>query len=339
HSSAQLAWLLAAKRAVENRGVNAEALMRQVGMDLSAITDPMARYPAHLGLSFWQLALQTTQEELLGLDVAFQFVPLNFNALGYALMASENLADMYVRLGRYVHVVTDAGAITFTPEPGAGRLSISGDPGLLGTVDPSTRWSIFDYAMLSIVRGSRMLFGRDFTPLEVRLQRQKPRDHVKFEKVFRCTPLYGCEDNALLVDHTTLHKPLSYANLEVVKASEEAMDRYGSSWQTQALLSQLTNVFKELLPSGEPLQQEVAQRLSMTLRGLQRRLAEQQTCYREVLNQTRHTLALDYLGSKDYAIGDVAFLLGFSEVSGFTRAFKRWTGSSPRSWRNQTGLP
>ena len=337
-ASAQLAWLLAAKRVVEGRGIDAQALMQQVGMDLSAISDPMARYPAHLGLAFWQLALQTTQEELLGLDVALQFLPLSFNALGYALMASENLADMYVRLGRYVHVISDAGAINFTLEAGAGRLTINGDPALLNTVEPSTRWSIFDYAMISLVRGSRMLYGRDFTPLELRLQRQKPKDHVKFEKVFRCKPIYGCDENALLVDLSTLKRPLSYANLEVVKASEDAMDRYGSSWQQTSLLTQLASIFKEILPRGEPAQQEVAQRLSLTLRSLQRRLAEQQTCYRDVLNQTRHALALEYLGSKQCTIGDAAFLLGFAEISGFTRAFKRWTGTSPRSWRNQTDL-
>ncbi|MFT3859472.1 MAG: AraC family transcriptional regulator [Aquabacterium sp.] len=73
----------------------------------------------------------------------------------------------------------------------------------------------------------------------------------------------------------------------------------------------------------------------MTLRTLQRRLGEVGTCYRDVLNETRHKLAVSYLRSEQYSVGEIAFLLGFSEVSAFTRAFRRWTGASPREWRNQ----
>jgi AraC-like DNA-binding protein len=335
-ASALRSWLLAAKSAVDQRGVDADALLREVGLDLSTMSDdPMARYPAHLGLAFWQKALQATGEELLGVDVALQFLPLNFNALGYALMASSNLAHMYLRLARYAHVVTDAADVRFFEESGCGCLTINGDQALLGAADAATVWSIFDYAMLTLVRGSRMLFGRDFTPLELRLQRQRPRDHAKFERVFRCVPIYGCEDNAVVVDHATLHKPLSFANLEVVKASEDAMDRYRSHWPDRGLPDQLAAVLKEMLPSGEPRQEDVAQRLSMTLRTLQRRLADLDTGYRDVLNQTRHQLAMDHLRSAQYSVGEISFLLGFSEVSAFTRAFRRWTGSSPSTWRGQ----
>ncbi|MFT3859471.1 MAG: AraC family transcriptional regulator [Aquabacterium sp.] len=200
YASALRSWLLAAKMAVEQRGVDADRLLKEAGLDLSTVADPMARYPAHQGLAFWQKAVHEIGEELIGIDVALQFVPLNFNALSYALMASENLAQMYLRLARYAHIITDAADVRFTIDGGAGRLSFMGDPVLLATVDNLTRWSIFDYALLALVRGSRMLYGREFQPLEIRMQRQRPADHAKLERVFRCTPIYGCEDNAIIVD-------------------------------------------------------------------------------------------------------------------------------------------
>jgi AraC-like DNA-binding protein len=335
YASALRSWLLAAKMAVEQRGIDANRLLREAGLDLSTVSDPMARYPAHQGLAFWQKAVHEVGEELIGIDVALQFVPMNFNALAYALMASENLAQMYLRLARYAHIITDAADVRFTMEGGAGRLSFMGDEALLKTVDDATRWSIFDYALLAIVRGSRMLFGRGFMPLEIRMQRKRPANHAKLERVFRCVPVYGCEDNAIIVDLATLEKTLSFANLEVVKASEDAMDRYRSNWPERGLVEHLSAVLKELLPSGEPRQDDVAERMNMSLRTLQRRLGEFDTCYRDVLNDTRHELALSYLGSHQYSVGEIAFLLGFSEVSAFTRAFKRWTGASPREWRNQ----
>lgn len=329
------AWLMTAKGAAERRGLDADALLRQVGLDLSTVTDPMARYPARSGLAFWQLVNEAAGEELIGLEAALESVPLTLNDLAYALMASENLGQMYARLARYAHVVSDAGQVSFSMGSGAGHLSINGDPSLLGTASSDTVWSIFDYAMLIVVRGSRMIYGREFMPLELHLQRPRPKDHARYEKLFRCVPLYGCEDNVMVVDMATLQRPLSFANLAVVRASEDAMERYRHDWQGQGLTGQIAAVLKELLPSGEPRQVDVAQRLSLTLRSFQRRLADQQTCYRDVLNETRHQLAVAYLGSQQYSVGEVAFLLGFSEVSAFTRAFKRWTGSSPRSWRNQ----
>jgi AraC-like DNA-binding protein len=168
------------------------------------------------------------------------------------------------------------------------------------------------------------------------MQRKRPRDHARFERVFRCVPIYGCEDNAIVVDLATLNKPLSFANTEVVKASETALERYQSNLGDRALTEQIAAVLKELLPSGEPRQEDVAQRLNMTLRTMQRRLTEANSCYRDVLNDTRQQLAQGYLASEpQYSVGEIAFLLGFSEVSAFTRAFRRWTGTSPREWRSQ----
>ena len=94
-------WVLAVKRAVEGRGVDAQALMREVGMDPSLLRDPLARYPVRQTMVFWQRAIEATGEPLLGLDVARQITPMTFHALGYAGLASQNLADLFERLSRF----------------------------------------------------------------------------------------------------------------------------------------------------------------------------------------------------------------------------------------------
>jgi AraC-like DNA-binding protein len=99
--------------------------------------------------------------------------------------------------------------------------------------------------------------------------------------------------------------------------------------------AQLSAMLCDLLPSGEPGQQEVCARLGLSPRSVQRRLAQEHTTFRDVLNATRHQLALTHLKSGQHSVSEVAFLLGFAEVSAFTRAFKRWTGASPRAWRQQ----
>ena len=341
YASALHAWLRAARDTARQRGVDTAALQAEVGLDLDGHNDPMARFPAHLGLAFWQRAMAAAGDELLGMEVALAFLPLNFNDLGYALMASANLSEMYLRLSRFAHVVTDAADLRFTRGDGASTLTLTGDNAVLSRADDLTRWSIFDYAVLTIVRGSRMLYGRDFMPLEIRLQRRRPAQHERLERVLRCVPVYGCADNAIVVDHAQLDRPLSFANGAVVQASEGALERYRAQWAAQdptaQLPVQIATVLQDLLPSGEPRQDDVAARLGLSPRSLQRRLQEAGSSYRDVLNQTRHQLALHHLGQAQLSVGEIAFLLGFSEVSAFTRAFRRWTGLSPRAWRQQAG--
>ncbi len=342
YASALHAWLRAGRDTARSKGIDTDALQAELGLDLGPQVDPMARFPAHLGLAFWQRVMAATGDELLGMEVAVSFMPMSFNALGYALMASATLGEMYLRLSRFAHVVSDAAELQFTRGSGASTLTFKGDSALLASVNEATRWSIFDYACVAIVRGSRMLYGRDFMPLEIRLQRAKPHDHARLERVLHCVPIYGCADNAIVADNAQLDRALGFANMAVALASEDALQRYRAQWASQdpaaQLPLQIAVLLRDLLPSGEPRQEDVAERLKMSLRSLQRRLLEAGSSYRDVLNQTRHELALHHLGRAELSVGEIAFLLGFSEVSAFTRAFRRWTGMSPRGWRQQQGL-
>jgi AraC-like DNA-binding protein len=139
-----------------------------------------------------------------------------------------------------------------------------------------------------------------------------------------------------LVADEVLRKPLPHANTILARVNEEALSRYLADLNHGDNVSaRLKRLLQERLPSGDPSQDELAALLHMTTRSLQRRLAELGTTYRELINQTRHELSLEYLAQRQHSISDIAYLLGFAEVSAFTRAFKRWTGQSPTAWREQ----
>jgi len=90
------------------------------------------------------------------------------------------------------------------------------------------------------------------------------------------------------------------------------------------------------LPNGDPILDDVAEALSLTARVLQNRLKESGTTFKEVVDDVRKQLALSYLSEEDVPLIDVAFLLGFSEQSSFSRAFKRWMGKSPMEYRKMS---
>ncbi|MDO9004787.1 MAG: AraC family transcriptional regulator [Aquabacterium sp.] len=330
-------WVSALKRAVDKKGVDAHALMVQAGLDVALLGDPLARYPSRQVIEFWKLAIQATGDPLLGVSVSQQIAVSTFHALGFAILASNDLASMFERMTRYFRLVTNAGEIQFVHQGGVGQLLVKADADLLTPDDAEAVWCVLDAVLIVVVRACHMLYGPDFKPLELRLQRPRPARHDWLERAFLHVPIYGCAENALLVDEATLSRRLIHGNAELARVNEEATGRYlsglGAPDGDAQWMTKLKNLLQERLPAGDPPQSEVAQALGLTSRTLQRKLADAGTTYRDVIHRTRQALALEYLAQTTYSVSEIAYLLGFAEVSGFTRAFRRWTGTSPSAWR------
>ncbi|MDI1259515.1 AraC family transcriptional regulator [Aquabacterium sp.] len=337
-------WVAALKRAVDKKGVDAHALMVKAGLDVALLGDPLARYPSRQVIEFWKLAIQSTGDPLLGVAVSRQIAVSTFHALGFAILASNDLASMFERMTRYFRLVTNAGEIRFVHEGGVGQLLVKVDADLMTPDDAEALWCALDALLLVVVHACHMLYGADFQPLELRLQRPRPEQrHEALERAFLHVPIYGCDENALLVDDATLSRRLVHGNAELARVNEEATGRYllglGAEDGPSQLMAQLKNLLQERLPAGDPPQSEVAQALGLASRTLQRKLADAGTTYRDVIQGTRKALALEYLAQTAYSVSEIAYLLGFAEVSGFTRAFRRWTDTSPSAWREKHRPP
>ena len=101
------------------------------------------------------------------------------------------------------------------------------------------------------------------------------------------------------------------------------------------MLAQCKASLLDKLPSGEVSEHDMAKRLHMSPRTLQRKLTERDTTYQKLVDDTRRDLALRFIEDPRRSLGDITFELGFSQQSALTRAFRRWTGKSPSDWRNQ----
>jgi AraC-like DNA-binding protein len=95
----------------------------------------------------------------------------------------------------------------------------------------------------------------------------------------------------------------------------------------------VSSVLREMLPAGQSVIEEAANRLAMSNRSLQRALAEESTRYHDVLTATRRELAQFYLISSSASLGEIAYLLGFQDDNSFIRAFHGWTGRTPGEYR------
>ncbi|MFA5941432.1 MAG: AraC family transcriptional regulator [Sinimarinibacterium sp.] len=328
-ATALTSWAKAIRKALEAGGYDSARLFAAAGLDAAALADPNARYPVAGTTRLWHLAVEATGDDAFGLTVARHVGPTTFHALGYALNASTTLHETFDRLLRYFTVISDAAELAFDEPPGGYRFAIH----VAAEGERPADEAIDAFAAL-VVRLCRALLGRrEFAPRLVRLQRAEPRNRVAFERMFRAPLQFSSAENAVYFDRAVLDMPLEGANPELARHNDEIVARYLARLQRDDVVTRVRAVLVELLPTGAPNAAAVAARLHLSERSLQRRLAEAQTAFSALLQDTRHSLARSYLRDPQTSIGEVAYLLGFGDLSSFTRAFRRWEGISPSEFR------
>lgn len=329
HTATALAsWINAIRKTLIARGVDADALMERAGLDAGAIGDPNARYPVAATTRLWELAVEATDDPALGLEVSRQVNPTTFHALGYALAASATLAEAFSRLVRYFRLVTDAADLSFEATPSGYRFQMD-----VEGVEPRPAYESMDAFITVNVRMCRRLYGDELNPTRIRLQRPAPVDPAPWHAALRAPIEFGAAVNTLEYPREPFETPLETANPELARLNEQAIAAYLARYQQAHMSNRVHAAIIDLLPNGAPTQAQIAARLHMSTRNLQRKLAAEDTSYQALLDRTRRELARDYLRDARYSIDEVTYLLGFSEASSFARAFKRWTGVSPSEFR------
>ena len=190
-----------------------------------------------------------------------------------------------------------------------------------------------DATLAFMLEMCRRSFGEDLTPLQVQMTRLEPMDAAPLKNFFRCAIDYGRDENVMIFNSSDLNRKLSSANPVVAAAMDSVIMDYLARFDASDIANRVRQTVAAYLVHGEPDKQMIADELNMSARTLQRRLEEQETSVKEIIDQTRHQLALEYLSQEHLSVKEVAFSLGFNDASNFSRAFKRWEGQSPKDFR------
>jgi AraC-like DNA-binding protein len=318
-------------RALEARGMDPAPLFRRAGIDPAALKVPGTRVPARTSQRLLRLAGDAVGDPALGIDVAKQMHGTAMHAVGYTWLASTTLGEACRRIARYMRIISGLWTVRLEESSGGVRVVFE-----FRDSQPSAMWA-HDWVTAGFVRLCRITYGDAFAPLEVTLVRRVPEPRAPFDEWFRCAIVWGAARASVLCRPEDLAQPLPTGNPEVALANERVALEYLERLDRTDIVTQVRRRILELLPSGPPTQTEIARALALSPRTLHRRLAETKTSFAELLDETRRELAGGYLQRTDYSIAEVAYLLGFAEVSSFNRAFRRWTGTPPSAVRR--GIP
>jgi AraC-like DNA-binding protein len=322
-------WALCVVRAAESYGVDGDSLLALAGLDPALLRDPHARYPVTNMSRLWEQASKATGDPAFGLEVARFWHPTTLHALGFAWMASDTLEQAFSRLERYFRLMTTAGAV---------RIETDGDDYLCVLV-PAPGYARFqpavsDAGAATLVRMCALLYGDEFAPRKVELDHPGSGREDRYREVLACPVTFDRPRNAIHLDRGMLEQRLPTANLDLAHANDRLITEYLAHLDQRDLPANVKARLIDMLPSGGLLEEQVAHALNMSLRSLQRRLKEQDVTFRTLLDDTRRELALVYVRNPNATLAEVSYLLGFSEPSNFTRAFRRWTGMTPTRFRS-----
>lgn len=333
-ASSLSSWALAIRRTLDDAGHDGLALMRRAGMDPAALSDPDARYPLAQTTRLWRLAVTETGDPCIGLRVASRIGQTTFHALSYALMASSTLRESFERLTRYCRMVTDAVDMDFTRDGNCYRLRIR-----VPEDGEQPAFEALDAFVAAYVRMCRSALGRHYSPLRIELQRPEPAEADCFRRILRAPLCFGAPMTELVFDAASLEQRLETANPELARHNDAVVLHYLARFDREDTVARVRATLVEHLPRGEPSQGFVADRLGLSARSLQRRLATFGVTYKTVVDEARRELALSYLSRNRTSVTEVTYLLGFSDTSSFARAFRRWTGATPTQWRRSRAAP
>ncbi|MEH6472240.1 MAG: AraC family transcriptional regulator [Halopseudomonas sp.] len=322
-------WAIAIARALDHYQLDSQALFKQCGMNLTQALDTNSRFPVTKISQLLRLAVKNSGDENFGLLVATYIRPTSWHALGIAIWASNCMHEAFERLIRYRRLFHTALEIEMTQQDSQTLVSMY----FPDAYQPLFCDTDMDAIMATTVLTCRHLADGNLKPVKIQFCRPEPANPQGFERLFHCPVVFGAADNQIIIDNDDLIAPLPTANAELAMLNDKLTQEYLSRLDRHDIVNRVYLKLIETLGHQLPDQAQLASALGLSQRSLQRKLQLAGTSYQELLDQLREQLACQYLRQSHLSINEISYLLGFSKVGSFTRAFGRWTGSAPSRYR------
>lgn len=320
---------------LDRLGIDVEPLLAAAGLSADALADPDGRLPASAVDRLWSGAYAVAGDPALALAIAEQMTADDFPLLRYLGAHSRTLGACLERVARYFAVVDPRGGFEIGDKGGdrSMRFVLRLPDG--GSATPHRPAAEFTLATTLVV--TRAIVGRAWSPAEVRLPFPEPAEAERHRRLFGRVR-FGAANAALVIPSATWALPVEGSDPALGRIVEAHAARLVAELPTPAdaddPVHQTRAAIAVVMALGDdPSGARIAAEMGVGLRVLQRRLARAGTTLKAQVAAERLAQARVLLSRSDLATVEVAFALGFSDQTAFTRAFRRWTGASPVAWR------
>jgi AraC-like DNA-binding protein len=318
---------------LHEQGKDVARILTGAGLTAEIVGDPAARLEAGAQIKLLELAAEELDDKLFGFHLARRFDLREIGLVFYVIASSQHLADALRNAERYSRVANEGVRL---------RCNLNKDAAItLEYIDIDRRLDRhhIEFWLVTLMRICREVTSSRFAPRRLKVRHLRTNPPADFKSFFGTEVEFGSD-----VDEIVLSAPV--AALPTV-ARDVHLNRLLRQYAEEALASRpkkrasthlkVEKLLSELLPHSKVEVSEVARRLGLSSRTLSRRLHKEGVTFAEILDQLRKALAKRYLDEHKLQVSEIAWLLGYQEVSSLTHAFKRWTGMTPRQFRLSTG--
>jgi AraC-like DNA-binding protein len=314
---------------LDRSGIDAEPALFGAGLSRRLLSQNDIGLPVASQYRLLELAATEANDQLLGLHVAAEMDMRAIGILFYLTGSSRTVAEALENLARYSATTNEALVVEISRGKDEVILAIRH----MRDFDEPHR-QFFELLALWFVRTLRGQTNRHFNPLRLTFTHARNSDLKEVHRLFQCPVDFAQAVDTWVLPQRVMDLPIVSVDsrlLQILTAHADYLlaERHSAS----ALQSMVVNQLVDLLPSGEARAASVAQRLGMSTRSFTRHLAEEGTTFGEILERLRQRLASRYLADNRMSSQQIAWLLGYSDPSAFTHAYKRWTGTTPRRAR------
>lgn len=312
--------------------MGAQTLANATGIELAMVERADEQMPFDGLVALYEHAARLTSDDAFGLHLGQKSDHTKYDLLGYLIANSDTYGDALQHLARYVQVWTDAVRFSITVTRSEARLAyLYRDGALL----PGERRQESEHMLSTMLHVGRQITGRRWKPMAVCFEHPKPRVISEHRRIFQAPVHFGSARTELVFKAALLELRLPKADpalAALLQRSAQAL--LGPEGDCDTFAAQVRHVLSIMSGSHDLQVSSVARKLGTSARTLQRRLQEEGASFHALVSEVRSTRAQKYLREDQLAICEIAYLLGFSQPSAFHRAFQRWTGMTPRRFRD-----
>ncbi len=316
---------------LKRRGVRESTLLARSGLSAEDLGDPTRRLPSDRYEAFLRAARELAADDpSVGLHVGESW-PTSGYLVGHLFSNATSIRDAIMLAARYRRLVNETMCLRIVEHAELATVVYDNHAN-----DPANARFEAEAMLVFLLRMGHLLAGFHTPPYAVTFMHAKPADVAPYTAIFGCEPTFGASCNGITFARVILDVPNAHCDPAVSVLLERRADRLLADQDSDA---HLVERVRDLLRLGADLSSvtcdRIADRLGTSTRALQRRLRTRGTSLSLLADEVRRSLACDALADGNVPIKEVADRLGFSEPSAFHRAFKRWTGLTPHSFRAQ----
>ena len=324
-----------------SKGANRQLLAELSGIDVADLEDQDRRIPLSSYMALMRAGKEMANDPALALHFGEAYDVSELSIVGLMGYACETAADAFAQLGRYTRLMIDVDV----DGKGGARHVLSREKGRLSLID--TRENPNDFPELTESSFARMISIGRRMPGEMKFLREvhvthaAPAYRAEYDRIFQVPVVFESDKNALVMsgDESWLNQRIAlqprYLFGVLSERAELLLKELENSKSTRGRVESL---LMPVLHTGDASMDRIAEKMGISRPTLFRKLREEGVSFEKVLDELRYKLAFSYLEGKRASVNETAYLVGFSEPAAFSRAFKRWTGSSPRAMRKHLSL-